>query len=81
MTTTRARATAPHDSKTGIERIIEDLYAAGLNLEVMADRRDLTPSMTAVLPDCVRRISELMTDLSEVAGDLPPDPFSDNPMN
>ena len=65
--TERERASALDIDRTPIERAIEALYAAGLELQVSPDRGDVTPCMTAMLPGCVQRITDVMTDLRAIA--------------
>lgn len=65
------RTAALSADRTGIERAIEGLYAAGLELQVSTDGNDVTPCVMAIVPGCVQRISELMTDLRKAA-ECPP---------
>jgi len=65
-----APSSALNPARTQIERAIEELYAAGLELQTSNDRDDATPCMTAMLPGCVSRIADLMTDLRKVADGL-----------
>ncbi|HEY5476282.1 MAG TPA: hypothetical protein VIK11_06150 [Tepidiformaceae bacterium] len=61
------RTSGQRGEKTEIERAIEELFAAGLELQAGACRSDASPDMAAVLPGYVRRIGDLMTDLRRVA--------------
>jgi hypothetical protein len=65
------RTAALNADRTEIERAIEGLYAAGLELQASTDRNDVTPCITAIVPGCVQRIAELMTDLRKAA-ECPP---------
>ena len=66
MTMEKRRVTRSAE-KNEIERAIEGLYAAGLELQSGSDRVDVAPCLTAIVPGCLQRIADLMTDLRKVA--------------
>ncbi|HEY5475349.1 MAG TPA: hypothetical protein VIK11_01425 [Tepidiformaceae bacterium] len=61
--TTMVRSYATDSSRKGIERAIEELYAAGLELQAAESNRDVPAYTRALMPECVRRIAALIDDL------------------